>query len=73
MGWLPTFVSNDGSNVHRALARRITRDKLREGGNMADWGRCVCHLLHNVVAHGLRQVDVRAVTLQEPKKLSQAL
>ena len=73
VGWLPTFVSDAGSNVRRALAGRITRDKFREGGNMADWGRCVCHLLHNVVTHGLRHVDVRATNSLGPRKLSQAL
>ena len=37
VGWLPTFVSDAGSNVRRALAGRITKDKFREGDNMADW------------------------------------
>ena len=73
IGWLPTFVSDAGGNVRRALAGKITRDKFREGGNMADWGRCVCHLLHNVVSHGLGMVDVRANTNPGSKKLSQAL
>ena len=73
MGWLPTFVSNAGSNVRRALAGRITRDKFREGGNMADWGRCVCHLLHNVVCHGFYMVGVRANSMPGVKKLSEAL
>ena len=73
VGWLPTFVSDAGSNVRRALAGRITRDMFREGGNMADWMRCVCHLLHNVVSHGLAQVDVRAQNSIGPRKLSQAL
>ena len=73
VGWLPTFVSDTGSNVRRALAGRITRDKFWEGGNMADWVRCVCHLLHNVVSHGLHMVDVRATNNVGPKKLSQAL
>ena len=73
VGWLPTFVTDAGSNVRRALAGKITRDKFREGGNMADWGRCVCHLLHNVVSHGLCMVDVRATTLEGCKRLSEAL
>ena len=73
VGWLPTFVSNAGSNVRRALARKITRDKFREGGNMADWGRCVCHLLHNVISHGLNMVDVCATNSLGYRKLSQAL
>ena len=72
-GWLPTFVSDAGSNVRRALAGRITRDKFREGGNMADWARCVCHLLHNIVSHGLYMVDVRGTNSEGPKKLSEAL
>ena len=73
VGWLPTFVSDAGSNVRRALGGKITRDKFREGGNMADWMRCVCHLLHNVVSHGLKMVDVRAQNSPGPLKLSQAL
>ena len=73
VGWLPTFVMDAGSNVRGALAGKITRDKFREGGNMADWGRCVCHLLHNVVSHGLGQVDTRAITLDGCRKLSEAL
>ena len=72
-GWLPTFVSDAGSNVRHALAGRITRDKFHEGENMADWMRCVCHLLHNVVSHGLKMVDVRASNSPGPLKLSQAL
>lgn len=36
-GWLPTFISDAGGNVRRALAGRITRDLFREGGNLADW------------------------------------
>ena len=67
------FVSGDGSNVRRALARKITRDKFQEGGNMADWMRCVCHLLHNVVSHGLGMVDVRATNSEGSRKLNQAL
>ena len=48
-GWLPTFVTDAGSNIRRALAGRVGRkDKTREGG-LADWGRCACHMLHNVV------------------------
>ena len=73
MGWLPTFVSDAGSNVRRALAGKITRDKFREGGNLADWARCVCHLLHNVVSHGLHMVDVRATNAEGSRRLSEAL
>ena len=73
VGWLPTFVSDAGSNVRRALARVITRDKFREGGNMADWARCVCHMLHNIVSHGLTMLDTRATTNPGCKKLSEAL
>ena len=73
VGWLPMFVSNAGSNMQRALARKITRDKFREGGSMADWARCVCHLLHNIVSHGLSMVDVRATSSEGCRKLSQAL
>ena len=73
VGWLPTFVSDVGGNVRRALAGRITRDKFREGGNMADWMRCVCHLLHNVVAHGLGNLKVHAMTSPGPRKLWEAL
>ena len=73
VGWLPTFVTDAGSNVRHALAGKITRDKFREGGNMADWGRCVCHLLHNVVSYGLSMVDTRALTLEGCRKLSEAL
>ena len=73
VGWLPTFISDTGSNVRRALAGKITRDKFREGGNMADWSRCVCHLLHNVVSHGFSMVGVRATNSTGPRKLSEAL
>ena len=73
VGWLPTFVTDTGSNVRRTLASKITRDKFREGGNMADWGRCVCHLLHNVVSHGLSMVDTRALTLEGCRRLSEVL
>ena len=73
VGWLPTFVSDAGSNVRRALAGKITRGKFREGGNMADWGRCVCHLLHNVVTHGFYMVNVRATNSMGSRKLSEAL
>ena len=73
VGWLPTFVSDAGSNVRRALAGRITKDKFREGGNMADWARCVCHLLHTVVTHGLDMLKVRANNSTGPRKLSEAL
>ena len=73
VGWLPTFVSDAGSNVRRALAGKITRDKFWEGDNMDDWAKCVCHLLHNVVSHGLHMVDVRATNSQGSRKLSEAL
>ena len=73
VGWLPTFVSDTGSNVRRALAGRITRDMFREGGNMAEWTRCVCHMLHNIVSHGLSMVKVQALTLPGPRKLHEAL
>ena len=73
VGWLPMFVSDTGSNVRRALPGKTTRDKFREGGNMADWARCVCHLLHNVVSHGLHMVDVRATNSEGSRKLSKAL
>ena len=56
-GWLPTFVSDAGSNVRRALAGRISDKTFREGGNLADWARCVCHMLHNIVSHALKQLD----------------
>ena len=73
VGWLPTFVSDAGSNVRRALAGKITRDKFREGGNMADWARCVCHMLHNIVSHGLHMVTVRATSMLGVRKLQEAL
>ena len=73
VGWLPTFVSDAGSNVRRALAGRITKDKFREGGNMADWARCVCHMLHNIVSHGLYMLNVRAKTNPGCMKVSEAL
>ena len=73
VGWLPTFVSDAGSNVRRALAGKITRDMFREGGNMADWARCVCHMLHNIVSHGLAMVKVRATNSPGPRKLHEAL
>ena len=73
VGWLPTFVSDAGSNVRRALAGKITRDMFREGGNMADWARCVCHMLHNIVSHGLAMVKVKANNSPGPRKLQEAL
>ena len=73
VGWLPTFVSDAGSNVRRALAGQITRDMFREGGNMADWSRCVCHILHNVVTHGLNNLHLRASHNECVRKLLVAL
>ena len=73
VGWLPTFVSDAGGNVRRALAGVITRDKFREGGNMADWMRCVCHLLHNVVSHGLKMVAAHSGSVLGLRKLNEAL
>ena len=73
VGWLPTFVSDAGSNVRRALAGVITRDRFREGGNMADWARCVCHMLHTIVNHGLNMLKVHTNNSMGPRKLSEAL
>ena len=36
VGWLLTFVSDAGSNVWRLLARRITKDKFREGATKSE-------------------------------------
>ena len=66
------FVSNTSSNVWRALAGRITKDKFREGGNMADWARCVCHMLHSIVSHELSMLNAHATTNPKSQKLSVA-
>ena len=47
-GWWPTFVTDAGGNVQKAFSHRSYRS-----GSMADWSRCCCHLLHNVVQHGI--------------------
>ena len=73
-GWLPTFVSDAGSNVRRALAGRMSAPQaVREGDNMADWASCACHMLHNVVQHALKQLDFRSRTMEGPKTLLEAL
>ena len=72
-GWLPTFVSDAGSNVRRALAGRITEQTLREGDNLAEWARCACHMLHNVVHHALKHMEFRSHTMEGPKTLLEAL
>ena len=73
-GWLPTFVSDAGSNVQRALGGRMSAPQaIREGDNMAEWARCTCHMLHNVVQHALKQLDFRSRTLEGPKTLLEAL
>ena len=73
LGWLPTFISDAGGNVRRALAGRITQQTFREGGNLADWGRCACHLLHNVVQHALKQVEAHAASRRGTGTLHAAL
>ena len=73
VGWLPTFVSDAGGNVRRALAGKVTRDMFREGGNMADWARCVCHMLHNIVSHGLERMKAHAPSSYGLRKLNEAL
>jgi hypothetical protein len=73
VGWLPTFVTDAGSNVRRALAGRITQGTFREGGNLADWSRCVCHMLHNVVQYALQQVKDHAASRPGTKTLHEAL
>ena len=40
---------------------------------MADWARCVCHMLHNIVSHGLYMLNVRAQTSTGCEKLNEAL
>ena len=46
-GWFRTIVTDGGSNVKSAFDRA--------GG--WDWLRCGCHVLHNVVCHGLTWVQ----------------
>ena len=73
-GWLPTFVSDAGSNVRRALGGRISLDTaVREGDNMAEWARCACHMLHNVVQHALKHLEFRSHTMEGPRTLWEAL
>lgn len=72
-GWLPTFVSDAGSNVRRALAGRVTKDGWREGDNLGDWARCACHMLHNVVMHALGWMERRAVCNKAAAVLFEAL
>ena len=71
-GWLPTFVTDAGGNVRRAMAGRMGKDKSREGG-LADWGRCACHMLHNVVSYGFSQLRLRAPTNHGPKTFYEAV
>ena len=40
---------------------------------MADWARCVCHMLHNIVSHALNMVRVRATNSLGSRKLYEAL
>ena len=68
-GWWPTFVTDAGGNVQRAFKGA---GSTRVGG-MADWSRCCCHLLHNVVKHGLSQLSLRAPTTQGCRTLKEAL
>ena len=71
---IPTFVSDAGSNVRRALAERMSAPTaIREGDNMAEWARCACHMLHNVVQYALKQLEFRSHTLEGPKTLLEAL
>ena len=73
-GWLPTFVFDAGSNVRRALGGHISfQTVIREGDNMAEWARCACHMLHNVVQHALKHLDFRSHTMEGPRTLREAL
>ena len=72
-GWLPTFVSDAGSNVRRALAGRMTKDGWREGDNLGEWARCACHMLHNVVDHALHKMGERALGHKPTTVLHEAL
>lgn len=72
-GWLPTFVSDAGSNVRRALAGRMTKDGWREGDNLGEWARCACHMLHNVVDHALYKMGERALCHKPTAALHEAL
>ena len=46
-GWHPTFVTDAGANVSAGL------DK----AGIADWCRCYCHLIHNVVTCGMESLQ----------------
>ena len=68
-GWWPTFITDAGGNVQKAFKGSGSN---RQGG-MADWSRCCCHLLHNVVKYGLSQLALRAPTTPGSRTLKQAL
>jgi hypothetical protein len=70
VGWWPTFVTDAGGNVRRAL-RGAGGSRV---GAMADWSRCCCHLLHNAVTFGLHNlVHLRAPTNPGPRRMAEAL
>ena len=48
VGWWPTFVTDAGANVRKALGG----SRRERGVPMSEWSRCCCHVLHNVVEHG---------------------
>lgn len=72
-GWLPTFVTDAGGNVRKALAGHVTKKNKSRSGGLADWGRCACHIMHNVVSHGFQQLKLRAPTTEGIKHVKEGI
>jgi hypothetical protein len=70
-GWLPTFVTDAGGNVRKAMTGTM-RGTERSGG-MADWGRCCCHIMHNTVSGALFTLQARAKTTAGPRTFYEAI
>ena len=63
IGLRPTFVTDCGGNVSAAVDRAY----------VADWMRCGCHLLHNVVEHGFKVLATQVLTTRPARKLHEAI
>ena len=74
-GWWPSFVTDAGSNVRRAIRGELAAHEVGEQprGGLADWSRCACHMLHNVVTHGLTNLRHRASHTEGSQKLCSAI
>ena len=58
-----------GCNVYKAM-RGMGKTKT---GGIAEWSRCCCHLLHNVVGGALKHLEARAHTNPHCKTLHNAI